>query len=149
MSSPDSRRLYTYTHRGWKFPTLGFVLDLHDRIIEESGGIPGVKDEGLLLSALNAPVESAGGADAYHYFFEKVAVLGYRIARNHGFHDVNKRTALLTITQTLAWDGYYLKWSEDAEIIVISLLGASHLTWQGLRHALILGCELDILDNTL
>lgn len=149
MPSPSSRTVYTYTHRGWNFPTLGFILELHDRVLEESGGKPGIKDEGLIVSALNAPVESAGGTDAYNYFFEKVAAMGYRIASNHGFQDGNKRTALLAVTQTLEWEGFYLTWSEDAEVIVISLLGAGHLSWQGFRHALVLGCGLDVVDNTL
>jgi death-on-curing protein len=149
MSFLSSRDVYDYKYRGWRFPTLGFALRLHDLILEESGGLPGLKDEGALLSALHAPVDSAGGEDAYYYFFEKVAALGYRVARNHPFTDGNKRTSLGLIFHALKWNGYYLQWSDDAEVIVISLLGAGHLEIAGLRHALILACGLDLLDATL
>lgn len=149
MLSPSSRDVYTYTHRGWKFPTLGFALQLHDGILEATGGLPGVKDEGALISALNAPVTSAGGEDAYYTLFEKAAALGYLAARNHPFSDGNKRTSLGLLYHALKWNGHYLQWSDDTEVMVISLLGAGHLDMPGLRHALILGCGLDVTDATL
>ena len=149
MPSPDSRDVYSYTHRGWKFPTLGFTLGLHDGILEASEGLTGVKDEGALISALRAPVITAGGADAYHTLFDKVAALGFLVARNHPFSDANKRTALGVVYYALKWNGHYLTWPSEAEVIVISLLGAGHLDIAGLKHALILGCGLDIMDSTL
>lgn len=149
MPSPDSKDVYNYTYRGWKFPTLGFVLQLHDGILKASEGLPGIKDEGALISALRAPVITAGGADAYHTLFEKVAALGFLVARNHPFNDANKRTSLGVIYYALNWNGHYLTWTSDAEVIVISLLGAGHLDKVGLKHALVLGCGLDIMDNTL
>ena len=82
-------------------------------------------------------------------FFEKVAALGFLVARNHPFSDANKRTALGVMYHALKWNGHYLTWTSDAEIIVISLLGAGHLDKEGLKHALILGCGLDIMDSTL
>lgn len=119
-------------------------MNLHDAILADSGGEPGILNEGLLESAVHAPVESAGGDDAYYRFFDKLAALGYRLAMNHGFQDGNKRTSQLTMEQTLAWQGYYLEaWTQDTRILVMSLLGASHLPQEGLRHALILGCGLD------
>ncbi len=149
MPSPNSKDVYSYTHRGWKFPTLGFTLQLHDGILEASEGLPGIKDEGALISALHAPVITAGGVDAYHTFFEKVAALGFLVARNHPFSDANKRTSLGVIYYALKWNGHYLTWTSDAEVIVISLLGAGYLDIAGLKHALILGCGLDIMDSTL
>lgn len=149
MPSPDSKDVYSYTHRGWTFPTLGFALQLHDGILKASAGLPGTRDEGALISALHAPIISAGGADAYHYFFEKVAALGFLVARNHPFTDANKRTSLGLIYHTLKWNGHYLNWSADAEVIVISLLGAGHLDMVGLRHALLLACGLELSDATL
>lgn len=149
MPSPSSKDVYTYTHRGWDFPTLGFVLALHDNILDESGGQGGVANEGYLLSALNAPVESAGGEDAYYRFFDKVAAIGYRLGTNHGFLDGNKRTAMLVMAQTLRWQGYYFTWSQDTQMIAGSLLGAGHLDRDGLEHAIVLGCGLDVTDPNL
>lgn len=149
MPSPNSKHVYTYKHRGWVFPTLGFVLDLHDEILEESAGEAGVANQDLLESALNAPVETAGGEDAYDRLFDKVSALGFRLATNHGFVDGNKRTAMLTMRQTLLWSGYYLTWSQGAQVIIGSLLGAGFLSREGLRHAIILGCGLDPTDTNI
>lgn len=149
MPSLSSKKTYTYKHRGKAFPTLGASLWLHDRALELAGGLPGIKDEGALLSALEAPIRSAGGQDAYFTFFDKVAALGFLIARNHPFTDANKRTSLLLMKQTLEWNGYYPTWSDETQVMVISLLGAGHLEMKGLRHALLLACELDVAETTL
>ena len=150
MPSPNSRRRYTYQHRGWTFPTLGYVLEVHGGTIEASGGLPGVKDEGLVISAVQAPVETAGGEDAYYRLTDKVAALGFRLARSHGFTDGNKRTALMTMQITLEWQGFYLTgWTPETSVLVMSLLGAGHLGLDGLKHALVLGCELDPTDPNL
>jgi death on curing protein len=111
--------------------------------------LPGIKDEGALLSALEAPIRSAGSEDAYFTFFDKVAALGLLIARNHPFTDANKRTSLLLMSQTLEWNGYYPTWSDETQVMVISLFGAGHLEMKGLRHALLLACELDAAELTL
>lgn len=113
-------------------------------MIAASGGGAGVRDEGGLLSALRAPVDSAGGEDAYEYLFEKVAALGYRIIANHPFVDGNKRTALLLMLQTLEWNGHYATWSDETETLVINLVGAGHLKLGGFRHALLFGCGYDV-----
>ena len=79
----------------------------------------------------------------------KVAALGYRLAKNHGFIDGNKRTALQIIQHTLEWQGVHLHWSDDARVLSMSLVGAGHLDQAGLKHALVLGCGLDITDPNL
>jgi hypothetical protein len=85
MPSLSSKKTYTYKHRGKAFPTLGASIWLHDRALELAGELSGIKDEGALLSALEAPIRSAGGEDTYFTFFDKVAALGFLIARNHPF----------------------------------------------------------------
>lgn len=50
-------------------------------------------------SALNAPAASFGGVEFYPDFSTKVAILGYRLARNHALPDGNKRTALLAMIE--------------------------------------------------
>jgi prophage maintenance system killer protein len=78
-----------------------------------------------------------------------VAALGYLVARNHPFSDANKRTSLLLMSQTLKWNAHYPRWSAETRIMVMSLLGAGHLDMKGLRHALLLACELDAADPIL
>jgi death on curing protein len=123
---------------------------MHEEVLEDSPGTPGIRDEGLIESAVHAPVERAGGEDAYHRLLDKVAAVGFRLARGHGFVDGNKRTSLAVMAATLAWEGLYLDaWGDEGGTLVMSLLGAGHLDQQGLKHALILGCALDPTDANL
>ena len=58
----------------------------------------GIKDPGLLDSATNRPKQSAFGQDVYPSIYEKAAALFESIAKNHAFHNANKRIALLCLT---------------------------------------------------
>lgn len=71
--------------------TLGEVVDLHRRVIEQSGGAPGVRDLGLLQSALAQPAATFAGADLHAGVTQKAAALGFAIVANHAFVDGNKR----------------------------------------------------------
>ena len=68
------------------------IIQLHQEIIEETGGVSGIKDEGLLESALFAPFQSFDGKDLFPSVYQKAARLGYGIASDHPFIDGNKRT---------------------------------------------------------
>ena len=71
------------------------VVDFHNRLEQSHEKIrSGVRDAGLIESAVNAPFQSCFGQEAYPSIFEKAAHLGYFLAKNHGFEDGNKRTAL-------------------------------------------------------
>ena len=74
--------------------------------------IIGVKDPGILNSAVFRPQQSAYEEDAYGNLFEKVATLFESIAKNHCFYNANKRTAFLSLLQVLAYNGYLLKMTE-------------------------------------
>ncbi len=69
------------------------VLAIHDRQISEHGGIPGVRDEGLLDSALARPQQLHAYADPAPDLAALAASLAFGLARNHPFSDGNKRTA--------------------------------------------------------
>jgi death-on-curing protein len=70
------------------------VLFLHDQALREYGGVHGVKDEGLLQSALGRPVNKLGYAKPGALdLFDLAAAYAYGIASNHAFNDANKRTA--------------------------------------------------------
>lgn len=84
------------------------ALWLYRRVIEEAGGSYGVRDEGLLLSALARPQASFGGEDLYPTLFEKAAALAESIVRNHPFVDGNKRMAWECLDMTLDLNGYRL-----------------------------------------
>ncbi|MBQ8905226.1 MAG: type II toxin-antitoxin system death-on-curing family toxin [Ruminococcus sp.] len=67
------------------------ILTLHEMLIEQSGGSPEIRDEGLLESALNAPFQSFGNTELYPSLLEKAARLGFGLIKNHPFVDGNKR----------------------------------------------------------
>lgn len=85
------------------------ICQLHDDIIEASGGAKGIHSEHLLKSALARPLQTAFGDEIYKDSFSKAAALLDSIANNHGFRDGNKRTAMAAANLLL-----YLK--EDINI---------------------------------
>jgi len=79
---------------GYRHLTVGAVLALQDVAIKAHGGAPGVRDTGLLESAVAAPQASFGGKPLLTEGVEIAAAYLYYLCRNHPFVDGNKRTAL-------------------------------------------------------
>lgn len=76
-----------------KFLSLEQVIKLHKLQVDEYGGSPGVKDEGLLVSALAQP-ESGFGDEYFHKdLYEMAAAYLFHLVSNHAFNDGNKRIA--------------------------------------------------------
>lgn len=69
----------------------------------------GVKDQGLLESAVHRPQQSVFGEDAYPTLFDKAAALLESLVKNHCFHNGNKRTAYLVTKSFLMLNGYHLR----------------------------------------
>ncbi|QNK57412.1 type II toxin-antitoxin system death-on-curing family toxin [Paenibacillus sp. PAMC21692] len=69
----------------------------------------GVKDHGLLESALHRPQKSIFGEDAYPHLFDKAATLLESLVKNHCFHNGNKRTAYLVTKSFLLINGKHLR----------------------------------------
>ena len=78
------------------------LLEAHDMVLAVSGGMPGVKDEGLIRS----PVEFISEGQYYPTFADKLTHLVYSLIKNHGFNDGNKRTALAAGALLLMMNGY-------------------------------------------
>ncbi len=70
------------------------LVYIHDQIIEISGGLQGIRDEGVIRSALVRPHQTAFGQEIHDDIYKKAASLLDAIANNHGFIDGNKRTAM-------------------------------------------------------
>ncbi len=73
------------------------ILKMHSLLIQKTGGSDGVKDEGLLDSALNLPFQSFDGEDIYKTIQAKAARLGFSLINNHPFVDGNKRIGILAM----------------------------------------------------
>lgn len=67
------------------------ILMLHAALAARAGSLDGLRDEGLLDSAIHAPMQTFGGQELYPSTLEKAARLGYGLIRNHPFADGNKR----------------------------------------------------------
>ncbi len=100
--------------QAWVWIERGVILSVHQAQIAEHGGIPGVRDSGLLESALARPQQLAayGEPDCA----QLAAAYGFGIARNHPFLDGNKRTAFVAVELFLYLNGLLLM-AEDANCI--------------------------------
>ena len=95
------------------------IISLHAQLIEETGGIGGLRDEGLLDSALNAPFQSFGSVEPFPSIQQKAARLGYGLIMNHPFIDGNKRTGAHVMLVFLALNGIELEYTQDELASVI------------------------------
>lgn len=88
------------------------ILLLHNQLIMETGGLAGVKDEGMLESAINAPFQTFDGVDMYPTIQHKAARLCFGIVKNHPFVDGNKRIGAHAMLVFLELNGFDLKYSQ-------------------------------------
>lgn len=89
------------------------ILLMHDQLIEETGGSKGLKDEGMLESALAAPFQSFDGKDLFPSVYQKTARLGYGLASNHAFVDGNKRIGAHAMLVFLALNRIRLDYTQE------------------------------------
>ncbi len=73
--------------------TFEYVLQVHDELVREYGGLHGVLNAGLLQSALAMPKAQFDGRELHRTIFDKTAAYLFHIIKNHPFVDGNKRTA--------------------------------------------------------
>lgn len=117
--------------RTWVWIADNVVLAIHEAQLAEHGGIPGIRDEGLLSSALARPLN----LDAYGDEPDAsslAAAYAFGIARNHPFFDGNKRTAFVVMELFLNLNGWALR-ADDADCISTMLaLAAGNLSEKAL-----------------
>ena len=100
------------------------VLLLHQIMAEATGGSVGVRDEGLLDSALEGAFSGFGDREFYPTKEEKGARLGYTLISNHAFVDGNKRIGVYIMLSFLEMNGIRLQCTDD-ELVDIGLSVAS------------------------
>ena len=81
---------------------------MHKHSINDYGGADGIRDVGLLKSAIARPFQTFDGEDLYPTFFEKAAALGESLIINHPFIDGNKRTGMAAMYALLIDHGFKL-----------------------------------------
>ena len=100
------------------------VLLLHQLITQETGGDPGLRDFGLLDSALEGAYATFDGVDLYPTKEEKAARLGYALISNHAFVDGNKRIGMYIMLTFLEVNGLRARPSNE-DVIRVGLGVAS------------------------
>jgi death-on-curing protein len=98
---------------------------IHTVAVEEFGGSNGIRDRGLLESALARPLASFGGKNLYDTAFKRAAALAESLVLNHGFVDGNKRTAMYAMAAWLEREGYVIE-AARGELRDLALAIASH-----------------------
>jgi len=102
------------------------ILYLYQQIIQRTGGTLGLRDEGLLESAVYRPQASFAGQDLYPDVFSKAAALGHSLISNHPFADGNKRVGLEAMLLMLRLNGHDVRVSPETafEFVVKVAKGA-------------------------
>lgn len=100
------------------------ILLLHQLIAQETGGDAGVRDYGLLESALESAYQTFGGDELFPSKEEKAAKLGFFLISNHAFVDGNKRIGMYVMLTFLEMNGIHISPS-DSDVINLGLAVAS------------------------
>jgi death on curing protein len=105
----------------------GLVRAVHDRQVAEHGGSAGVRDEGLLESALARPQQLHAYGDPAPDLADLAAALAFGLARNHPFVDGNKRTAHVAYRTFLELNGAELAATDEDKYVAMVALAEGKL----------------------
>jgi len=109
----------------WRWIDKHALILLHDESLAEHGGASGMRDEGLLDSALARPLNLAAYGDPD--FAALAASYGTGVAKNHPFVDGNKRAAFLCVGLFLYLNGYHLRATQAEATLAMLALAAGEL----------------------
>ena len=110
---------------------------LHTQLIEQTGGTDGVRDDGLLDSALCAPFQSFDGIDVFPSIQQKAARLGFGLIKNHPFVDGNKRIGAHVMLIFLALNHIELEYTQEELTEIILKVAGSESSYEGLLQWII------------
>ena len=113
------------------------VLQLHHYLASETGGSEGVRDEGLLESALQSAFATFGGRELYPSVVEKAARIGASLVANHAFFDGNKRIGLFVMLTFLEMNGIRVACTDGDLVRTTLALASGAMSYEGLRDWLL------------
>lgn len=111
-----------------RYLSLSEVIELHRRIMDQSGGASGLRDLGGLESAIAQPRMTFGGRDLYPTLIEKAGALCFSLVQNHPFVDGNKRLGHAAMEVFLILNGHEIQASVDEQENLILGVAASQIT---------------------
>ena len=110
-----------------RYLTLSEALELHRRVIGQSGGALGVLNLGALESALAQPRMTFAGGELYPSIVDKAAALGLSLIQNHPFLDGNKRTGHAVMEVFLLLNGLEIQASVDEQERIVLQLASNEM----------------------
>ncbi len=114
-----------------RYLTLEEVLALHRLLIEQAGGIDGLRDLNVLESAVAQPRMTFGGEDLYPTLVDKASALGFSLIKNHPFLDGNKRVGHAALETFLVLNGREIDAPVDEQEEIILQVSAGALDRDG------------------
>ena len=113
------------------------ILLLHSQLISGTGGSDGLRDVGLLESAINSPFQQFGNEDLYPTIQQKASRLCFGLVNNHPFIDGNKRIGAHVMLVFLALNGIELEYTQDDLSSTILKLASNEISSQQLTKWII------------
>ena len=112
--------------------TQGQIMTMHTALVGATGGSDGVRDYGMLESALCAPFQTFGGQDVYPTILQKAARLGHSVVADHPFVDGNKRIGVHSMLVFLALNGVDINCSQQSLIETGLSLASGSMSYEQL-----------------
>lgn len=113
------------------------ILLLHEQLVAETGGSSGLRDEGMLDSALYTPFQTFEGEDIYPSIQQKAARLCFGLVKNHPFVDGNKRIGTHAMLVFLALNGIELEYTQKELSDIILQIAAGEKIYSDLLEWII------------
>jgi death-on-curing protein len=111
-----------------RYISISEVIELHRRIVDQSGGASGLRDLGGLESAIAQPRMTFGGQDLYPTLIEKAGALCFSLVQNHPFVDGNKRLGHAAMEVFLILNGHEIQASVDEQENLILGVASSQIS---------------------
>lgn len=117
--------------------TVEQIIALHTQLIHASGGMDGVRDRGLVESAVSNVFDTYFGVNQYPTIEEKAARICYALIKNHAFLDGNKRIGILVMLVLLEINGIVLECT-DEELVCLGInVAASKVNYEDILDFII------------
>ena len=114
-----------------RYLTINQVLEIYYRVMQQSGGLIGIRDLGALESAVAQPRVTFGGEELYPTIVNKASALSFSLIQNHPLVDGNKRTGHAAMETFLVMNGYVIDAPVDEQVQVILQVASSELRRDG------------------
>jgi death-on-curing protein len=124
-----------------RYLTVQEVIEIHAWALEAFGGLDGIRDQGMLDSAVVTPQMAFGGVELYPTPVSKAASLAYSLAMNHPFQDGNKRTAFWAMDTFLRLNGHFVDCETEEGTGTFLSLAAGELSREQLTDWLAAHCR--------